>query len=123
MIHFWMRWKVYLKQMVRRSPSKKIGEKKKKSKTKELDQTGPAAGSQIKQSLGLFRITFGGKVKGWGCDTGTRMELCTTAGWITALCRGYRLQFEIGACDSNPTFFALVHTMIQGLLSYFLVVP
>lgn len=39
-------------------------EKKKKSKTKELDWTGPAAGSQIKQSLGLFRITFGEKVKG-----------------------------------------------------------
>lgn len=39
-------------------------ERKKKSKTKELDQTGPAAGSQIKQGLGLFRITFGGKVKG-----------------------------------------------------------
>lgn len=39
-------------------PGRYRGEKK-KSKTKELDQVGPATGSQIKQSLGLFRKTFG----------------------------------------------------------------
>lgn len=43
---------------------------------KELDRTGPEAGSQIKQRLGLFRTTFWGeKVKCWGCDTQTRTDL------------------------------------------------
>lgn len=45
-------------------------------KNKELDRTGPEADSQIKQRLGLFRITFWGeKVKCWGCDTRTRTDL------------------------------------------------